>query len=142
MTKNFLLLASVSTISVGFGAADINETQAQSVKRSHSGVEHEDSRLAEKRSRVSTAPLNLPNQAATAPESCPVAVKSSRATPEKPDAGESPQAALDLQGAEFRERITFVDLTYQICLDGLLEPTKSSSDVLPILVGVTLRSLS
>lgn len=91
---------------------------------------------------MSTAPLNLPNMPATAPESCPVAVKSSRTTPEKPEAGESPQAALDRQGAKFRERITFVDLTYQICLGRLLEPTESALDVLPILVGVTLGSLS
>ncbi len=144
MTKNFLLLASVSMIFVGCGAANINETQAQSVKRSLSGVEHGNSQLAEKSSRVSTVPLNLPNQpakpggntpigktdlsavpriimagnleAAKAPESGPVAVNSSPAAPEKPEAGESPQAALDRQVAEFRERITFVDLTYKICL--------------------------
>ncbi len=122
----------------------MNETQAQSLKRSHSGVEHENSQLAEKSSRVNTVPLKLPNQsakpggntpngktdlsavprlimagnleAAKAPESVPVAVNSSRAVPEKAEAGESPQAALDRQVAEFRERITFVDLTYKICL--------------------------
>lgn len=144
MSKNFLLLAFVSTIFVGCGAADMNETQAQSLKRSHSGVEHENSQLAEKSSRVNTVPLKLPNQsakpggntpngktdlsavprlimagnleAAKAPESVPVAVNSSRAVPEKAEAGESPQAALDRQVAEFRERITFVDLTYKICL--------------------------
>jgi hypothetical protein len=144
LSKNFLLLAFVSTIFVGCGAADMNETQAQSLKRSHSGVEHENSQLAEKSSRVNTVPLKLPNQsakpggntpngktdlsavprlimagnleAAKAPESVPVAVNSSRAVPEKAEAGESPQAALDRQVAEFRERITFVDLTYKICL--------------------------
>ena len=137
MTRNFLLLASVSMIFVGCGAANINEAQAQPVKRSLSGVDHENSQLAKKSSRVSTVPLNLPKHrspalpvtvnsspaapekpvdAAVLPAAVQVTVNSSPAAPAKPEAGESPQAALDRQVAEFRERITFVDLTYKICL--------------------------
>lgn len=100
---------------VGGTKLESRSAGSASAKEEHSSAE---ARLPDG-AKPATSVVVIPREVSRSPESpvvaAPPAAPAMPSVPAQPSA-ESPQAALERQQLEFRQRVLFVDLTYRVCL--------------------------